>query len=485
MGQRHRAAAGDLVAEQRDHAAVGAQHVAEAHGHVFRVAAQSHVLHDQLRDALGGAHHVGGVDRLVRGQLHVLLHAVFVRAERHVQRAAHVVLHGLGGAVLHQRHVLVRRRVEHHVRPILREHRLQPLPVADGADQHLGVQRAAVLLAQLVEQLVGVVLVDVEYDQPLRGEARDLAAQLGADGAAAARHQHRAVGQVAADRVHVQLHLVAAEQVGDVHVAHRAHLGLAVHHLGQHRHVAQLAVRLGADVHDPALVHRAGRGNGDDDLVDGVSARVFGDVLRGVQHLHPPDARAGLGRVVVHGDDHRGVAGQPRVPDGGRAGPARTHHHHPPEHVGLGALRGAPGHAPEGPAAHAGDHGQKRHDEPGDDVYRPGQGDRLRQQRIDVHQPREGVGRHHREAAAQRDGEDLLQPRVLPQPPVQPCQREAADADDAEERRQPLQRAGELLICRALQVQIKAQHHRKGEGHVDYDQIDSHIEEGAQHSPLG
>ena len=71
-------------------------------------------LADQFRQALGGAHHVGRVDRLVGGDQHELLHAVRACAARgEHQRAEHVVEHRLPGVVvLHQRHVLVGGRMK-------------------------------------------------------------------------------------------------------------------------------------------------------------------------------------------------------------------------------------------------------------------------------------------------------------------------------------------------------------------------------------
>ena len=56
---------GDLLAEARHHAAGRAEHVAEAHDHELRAAARLQRLAQHLGQALGGAHHVGRVDRLV------------------------------------------------------------------------------------------------------------------------------------------------------------------------------------------------------------------------------------------------------------------------------------------------------------------------------------------------------------------------------------------------------------------------------------
>ena len=62
----------------------------------------------------------------------------------------------------------------------------------------------------------------VEQHDPARPHARDLAAQLRADRAARARHEHRLPGQVGAHPVELHLHRLAAEHVLDAHLAHLA-----------------------------------------------------------------------------------------------------------------------------------------------------------------------------------------------------------------------------------------------------------------------
>ena len=65
VGQGHRAAGFDLALEDGHHGAVGAQDVAEADRHEFGFVMRN-AGDDNLRQALGGAHDVGGVHGLVR-----------------------------------------------------------------------------------------------------------------------------------------------------------------------------------------------------------------------------------------------------------------------------------------------------------------------------------------------------------------------------------------------------------------------------------
>ena len=179
------AAVGDLALEQRDDGAVAPQHVAEAGGaeagHPAAAALDQHLAH-----ALGGAHDVGGVDRLVRADQDEALDAVLLAQLHQVESAEHVVADGFAHVALHERHVLVGRRVQHDIRRVVPEDLLDPGPVADIRDLDPEVQRVPVADPELLLDIVGAVLVDIQDDQPLRLAAGDLAGQLRADGAAAA-----------------------------------------------------------------------------------------------------------------------------------------------------------------------------------------------------------------------------------------------------------------------------------------------------------
>ncbi|MNT61147.1 hypothetical protein D3C72_1987680 [compost metagenome] len=67
MGDGDRPAARDLRLELRYHAARAAQHVAKAdHLEAGLAAAAVQDFTDHFRHPLGGAHDIGGIDRLVR-----------------------------------------------------------------------------------------------------------------------------------------------------------------------------------------------------------------------------------------------------------------------------------------------------------------------------------------------------------------------------------------------------------------------------------
>jgi hypothetical protein len=86
-------------------------------------------------------------------------------------RAEHVVLHRLRRVRLHERHVLVRCRVRHHLRPVLPEHRQHPLPIAH-VPHHRHDRERGPRLAQLAIRGVERRLRPLQEQEPRRRESR-------------------------------------------------------------------------------------------------------------------------------------------------------------------------------------------------------------------------------------------------------------------------------------------------------------------------
>ena len=133
---------------------------------------------DHLAKALGGPHHIGGIHRLICGDHDELLHAILLRNTDHVPGAEHIVLHRLGAVVLHQGHMLVGCRVEHHLGPVCTEHLIQLFPIPDAGDLHCQVQLFAIGQPHLLLDVVHVVLVNIQKNQLFRVHPGDLPAQL-------------------------------------------------------------------------------------------------------------------------------------------------------------------------------------------------------------------------------------------------------------------------------------------------------------------
>ena len=116
--------------------------------------------------------------------------------------------------------MLVRGRVEDDVGLLAREHVLDERRVLDVADDRHDAElreRVGERRLDLVERGLG----DVEQHEPRGTEARDLAAQLGADRAAGAGHHDDAIAEPLGEARVVEHDRVAAEQVVELDGAQR------------------------------------------------------------------------------------------------------------------------------------------------------------------------------------------------------------------------------------------------------------------------
>ena len=119
MRDRHRPAFADLFAEQRYHAAVAAQHIAETYDGKARSRRTVHLLHQAFGDPLRRAHHACGIDRFIRRDQHKTLDPGRQRGLGHNTCPKDIVPDGLARIVLHQWHMLMGRRMKNQLRRIL------------------------------------------------------------------------------------------------------------------------------------------------------------------------------------------------------------------------------------------------------------------------------------------------------------------------------------------------------------------------------
>ena len=184
--------------------------------------------------------------------------AVLARDRGQRARGERVVAHGLDRVVLHQPDVLVGGGVEDDLRPVLGEHLAHALLVlAVGQDGVGEVDVALVASSRSISNRFASQC--VEQHERAGVHAGDLAAQLGADRAAGAGHEHAAAGQVAADGLDLHPHRVAAQDVLDLDVAQLTRelaAGLQQLEDGRHRAHGDAARAAGAD---DRRAQRAGR----------------------------------------------------------------------------------------------------------------------------------------------------------------------------------------------------------------------------------
>ena len=157
--------------------------------------------------------------------------------------------------------------MEDHRRRVLLEHLAHARGVL-AVDQHRRRPREVALLLELAADLEQRVLRVVDQHQQLRPDPGDLAAQLGADRAARAGHEHDPAGQVGAHAVDLHADRLAAEHVLHLDLAHLAHqvraAGQQLERGRQHAH-RDRALAAGGD-HALAQDARRRR-DGDDHLV--------------------------------------------------------------------------------------------------------------------------------------------------------------------------------------------------------------------------
>ncbi len=204
--------------------------------------------------------------------------------------------------------MLVRRRVVDDIGVIVLHDAVDAVRVPHGGDQHHQIQ-LGISVFQLLLYLIGIVLIDVNDDQPRRSVPRDLSAQLASDRAAPARHHDRLPPDIVQDRFHINLDRVAPQQILDIDIPKLADIDLAVHELVDAGQRAELAARLLADLderlHRPAVRRR----DRDEDLIDAVQGCVLHDPLTPADDLDPLYEPAPLILVVVDDalDRHRAV----------------------------------------------------------------------------------------------------------------------------------------------------------------------------------
>ena len=307
MRHCQRPAAGDLLAEDRNHAAGGAEDVAEAHGDEPRrnIGTVPVGLDDPLAQRLRLAHHRLRVRSLVGRDENEALRAELDRDLGDRPRAERVVAHRLERIRLHHRDVLVRRRVEDDTRAVLVEdlaHLDAVLHVAD--DRGGGVKPALVdeLALDLEQRRLSV----VDEDDPRRPDARDLPTELRADRATCARHEHGLTSEILRDRLEVDLDRLAAEHVLDLHRPQLCgEIDISSHELGKPRQRLHRETFGSRDLDNPLAQPAGSRRNRNQHLVWPAVVDQMLQVGDRPEDADAVEAKVALARVVVDEADRR------------------------------------------------------------------------------------------------------------------------------------------------------------------------------------
>ena len=203
---RNRSAVQDLTLEKRNHRAGTSEHIAEARRAECRVIRSLAVaLHDHLTHPFGCTHDVGRINRFIRGHHHKALDTVFLRKFYCIEGAEHIVLNRLTAIMLHQRNVLVRRRMNDNLRTIPIKNSFQCRTVTYRKDFNTNIEIIFVCNLQFLLNIVHAVFIDVKKYELLRKHLRHLPAELTADTSSTARDQDYLV-TVISSRLFVRHH---------------------------------------------------------------------------------------------------------------------------------------------------------------------------------------------------------------------------------------------------------------------------------------
>ena len=317
VGDGHRAAVADLGLKHGQDAAAAAQHGGKSHRHALHAGVGRVHLREQLADALGAAHDVGGVHRLVGGEQNKGCHLMLRTGCQQVFGTQNVGLDRFGRAQLHQRHLFIGCRMEHHVGVVQLHNLVKALFFPGAAHQRHYRGIAAINSFQFPLQFIGAAFAGIQNQQLPGTVPHDLAAKLAAHRTGAAHHKDHIIPDVLADLLGIQVQLLPGEEVAHIQITEGAS---AVAFDGQLFRLFGVGVQLRLDglrviedthpaaggvaqVDDLPQTVAVQTGDRDDDLPDVVFAHQIRNVRDDAPDGHALNTQAVFGEVIVHQTD--------------------------------------------------------------------------------------------------------------------------------------------------------------------------------------
>ncbi|MPM91291.1 hypothetical protein SDC9_138419 [bioreactor metagenome] len=186
MRYRYGTANGNLPSEKWNHASVATKNIAESNRHIFCIfTGLVHVLHNQFAQIFGCPHNISRVDGLIRGDQHKTLYVSHIRRFCRIESTAYIVLDCLNGANLHQRYMLVCRRMKYHIRPILCKNLVQAWNIPHRTNDNLQIKPVPIDALKIYIKFIGIVFVDIKNYQFFWIKFCDLPTKLGTNRTAA------------------------------------------------------------------------------------------------------------------------------------------------------------------------------------------------------------------------------------------------------------------------------------------------------------
>ena len=303
MRNRNRTAILDLFLETGNHRTVAAQDIAKTGGDELGLAGYFALLDGSIEalyidfgQALATAHDVGGVHGLVGTYHHKLLDAVLHSDIGHIARTIYIDTDGFARIFFHQRDMLIGCGMEHYLGMVGAEGKLKAFLAAHIAYDRDELQTGELFL-ELEAEVVHRGFAHIEAHKVAHIELGELAADFATDTTGCTGNQHALALQQGADFFHIDLDLVATQEVFDIDATDGT-VEDSVFHLFGVRHHQHTEVELLAET-DEALLFFLGQGHvGEEDAVDIV---VHHNLLEFVLGRGAIDTLAGKEVVMLAG----------------------------------------------------------------------------------------------------------------------------------------------------------------------------------------
>ena len=183
------------------------------------------------------------------------------------------------------------------------ENLLHAIGVPHRGNEHFQVQ-FRIFPHQLLLDVIGIVLVNVQDDQLPGLVLRNLPAQLAADGTAPACHHHHFAAHISHDFVYIDLNGFPAQQILYLHLLELGDGHIAVEQLVSPGDGPELAACLLADVQN-LLPHLAvGGRDGEDNLVNPVFLHRVHNPVPSPNDGNPPQKLPMAARLVIDDAPH-------------------------------------------------------------------------------------------------------------------------------------------------------------------------------------
>ena len=115
MRNRNRSTSLNLLLKQRNHTPTTPKHIPKPHRNKLSLTFLRQVLNNHLRKPLRRPHHIRRINSLIRRNKNKILNPKGIRSLCHIPRPKNIILHSFRRIILHQRHMLMCRRMIHNI----------------------------------------------------------------------------------------------------------------------------------------------------------------------------------------------------------------------------------------------------------------------------------------------------------------------------------------------------------------------------------